>query len=415
MLKRLLPLVILVLGIASFMALRYTRPEPAPVDAQERRWPVEAISVSPGEHTPLLALFGEVIAPNMVTFVAPLQAQVVERPVSDGQAVEQGELLLALDEDELLSPLHQTEAELADLQAQLENERIRHENNRQVLAQEREILANATRQLERNRSLEGRNLASQTDVDAARDAVARAQLTVSARESAIAEYPSRLASLEARLARAQVQQADAQRNLARGRLHAPFAGRVTRVQVAVGDDVAARAPLLSLYPRNGLELRARVPQRYHAELDAHLQSGHSLGATSVDGRQRFVLERLAGESDPAGTEAIFSLHGPAEGLRPGAMVAVQLNRPSVSDAFAVPYAALHGADLLYRVNDEHRLERQRVERLGEVAKQQGERWLLVRADTVTDGDQIMSTHLPNAAQGLHVEITQTPPDGGDTP
>lgn len=415
MLKRLLPLLILMLGIASFMALRYTRPEPAPVDAQERRWPVEALSVTPGEHTPRLALFGEVVAPNMVTFVAPLQAQVAKRTVSDGQQVAQGELLLTLDEDELLSPLRRAEAELTDLQAQLENERIRHANDRQVLAQERDLLTNATRQLERSRSLEGRNLASQTEVDTARDAVARAQLTVLARESAIAEHPSRLASLEARLASAHVQVADAQRHVERGHVRAPFAGTVTRVQVAVGDEVAARAPLLSLYPLGGLELRARLPQRYHAELDAYLQRGQSLEARSAEGQHHFVLTRLAAESDPTGTDAIFTLQGPANGLRPGAMLAIQLNRPSISNTFAVPYAALHDADLLYRINEDHRLERQRVERLGEVTQPQGERWLLVRADTVSEGDLIMSTHLPNAAQGLHVEITQTAGDGGDTP
>ncbi|UTA79681.1 biotin/lipoyl-binding protein [Halomonas sp. XH26] len=406
MLKRLLPLVILILGIVSFMALRYTRPEPAPVEAQERRWPVEALTVSPSEHVPLLSLFGEVVAPDMVTLVAPVQARVAQRPVSDGQRVAQGELLIALDEDDLSSPLRQAEAELADLQAQLENERIRHENNRQVLAQERTLLASANRQLERNRSLEGRNLTSQTDVDTARDAVARAQLNVSARESAIAEYPSRLASLEARLARAQVQAADARRSLERGRVHAPFAGSVTRVQVAEGDDVAPRAALLSLYPLDGLELRARIPQPYHAELEAHLPSGAPLEATATNGNQHFVLERLAGESDPTGTEAILSVQGQHHGLRPGAMVAVQLRRPGVKNAVAVPYSALHGADLLYRINHDNRLERQRVERLGEAAQQDGERWLLVRAETLEAGDRVMSTHLPNAVHGLPVEVIQ---------
>lgn len=406
MLKRLLPLVILLLGLVSFMALRYTRPEPAPVAAQERRWPVEALSVSPGEHVPLLPLFGEVVAPSLVTFTAPVQARVAQRAVSDGQRVAEGELLIALDEDDLALPLRQAEAELADLQAQRENERIRHENNRQVFAQERNLLASANRQLERNRSLEGRNLVSQTEVDAARDAVARAQLNVAARESAIAEYPSRLASLDARLARAQVHVADAQRNLARGRVHAPFAGSVTRVQVAEGDDVAPGAALLSLYPHDGLELRARIPQPYHAELEAYLQQGAPLEATATVGNQRFVLERLAGESDPTGTEAIFEVQGHAHGLRPGAMVAVQLRRPEAANAIAVPYAALHGADLLYRINSDNRLERQRVERLGEVSQRNGERWLLVRAETLEAGDRIMSTHLPNAVHGLPVEVTQ---------
>lgn len=412
MLKRLIPLIILALGIAGFMALRLTRPEPVPVEAQERSWPVEALPVSLGEHVPLLPLFGEVVAPEMVDLVAPVAARVAARPVRDGQRVSQGELLVALDEDELLSPLRQAKAEVADLEAQLENERIRHENNRRVLTQERDILASANRQLERSRSLAGRNLASQADVDAARDAVARAQLNVSARDSAIAEFPSRLASLEARLARAQVIQENAQRDLERGRIHAPFDGRVTRVQVAPGDEVAAQASLLSLYPVGELEMRARIPQRFQAELESALAEGTSLIAVGEEGEQRFVLERLAGESDPIGIEAIFSVQGQAHGLRPGAMTTVQLRRPPVANALAVPYGALHGADLIYRISDDSRLERQRVERLGETRQQSGERWLLVRAESLAEDDRVMATHLPNAVQGLRVEVTD---DKGRTP
>ena len=411
MLKRLIPVIIIALGVGGFMALRLTRPEPVPVDAQERTWPVEALTVSLGEHVPLLPLYGEVVAPERVNLVAPIAARVAARPVSDGQRVVKGELLVALNEEDLLSPVRQAEAEVADLQAQLENERIRHENNRRLLTQERNILASANRQLERNRSLAGRNLTSQADVDAARDAVARAQLNVANRESAIAEYPSRLASLEARLSRARVVEENARRDLERGRIEAPFDGRVTGVDVAPGDDVAARASLLSLFPLDGLEVRALIPRRFQAELEAALDAGTPLVAVGEEG-QRLVLERLAGESDPIGIEAIFAVKGQASGLRPGAMVTLQLRRPAVEDALAVPYAALHGADLIYRINADNRLERQRVERLGEVRQQEGGRWLLVRAEALNDGERIMSTHLPNAVQGLRVEVTNQPAEAG---
>lgn len=415
MLKRLVPVIILAIGVAGFMALRLTRPEPVPVDAQERTWPVEALTVSMGEHVPLLPLYAEVVAPEMVNLVAPIAARVTSRPVSDGQRVAEGALLVALDDQDLRSPVRQAEAEVADLEAQLDNERIRHENNQRVLTQERDIQASANRQLERSRSLAGRNLASQVDVDAARDAVARARLNVLSRESAIAEFPARLASLEARLARAQVIEENARRDLARGRVEAPFDGRVTRVDVAPGDDVAARASLLSLFPIDGLEVRAKIPRRFQAELEAALDADTPLWAVADDG-QRFRLKRLAGESDPIGVDAIFAVEGNAPGLRPGGMVTLQLRRPPVEDALAVPYSALHGADLIYRINAQKRLERLRVERLGEVRQQQGERWLLVRAETLAeslkDGDRVMSTHLPNAVQGLRVEVIEEPLDTG---
>ena len=410
MLKRLLPLLILAFGIAGFMGLRLTRPEPPPAVPQERSWRVEALTVAPGEHVPVLPLFGELVAPERVSLVAPIAARVAERPVRDGQRVGEGTLLVALDDADLLPPLRQAEAEVADLEAQVANERLRHENDRRALEGESALLASANRQLERNRSLVERNLASQADLDAARDAVARARLSVTTRESAVAEHPSRLASLEARLARARAAQETARRDRERGRVLAPFDGVVTGVQVAPGDQVAARAPLLSLFPAEGLELRARVPSRYQAELAEHLERGESLGATAVEGGQRFVLSGLAGESDPAGTEAILTLVGEASGLRPGALVAVLLERPPVADALAVPFAALHGSDLLYRIDDVSRLERARVERLGETLGPNGERWLLVRAPGLTAGDRVIATHLPNAMQGLRVDVAEVLPE-----
>lgn len=410
MLKRLLPLLILALGIAGFMALRLTRPEPPPAVPEERSWRVEALTVAHAEHVPVLPLFGELVAPERVSLVAPIGARVAERPVRDGQRVSAGTLLVALDDADLLPPLNQAEAEVADLEAQLDNERLRHANDRQALAREQEILASANRQLERNRSLVERNLASKADLDTARDAVAQARLSVTTRESAVAEHPSRLASLEARLSRARSAQETAQRDLDRGRVLAPFDGVVSGVQVAPGDQVAARAPLLSLFPADGLELRARVPSRYQSELAERLEQGEPLGATVVEGGQRFTLSGLAGESDPAGTEAILTLDGAAAGLRPGALVAVLLERPAVADALAVPFAALHGSDLLYRIDDDSRLQRHRVERLGETLGPDGERWLLVRAagqgEGLAEGDRVIATHLPNAMQGLRVEVAE---------
>lgn len=410
MLKRLLPLLILALGIAGFMALRLTRPEPPPAVPEERSWRVEALTVAHAEHVPVLPLFGELVAPERVSLVAPIAARVAERPVRDGQRVSAGTLLVALDDADLLPPLRQAEAEVADLEAQVENERLRHENDRRALAREQELLESAERQVERNRSLVERNLASQADLDAARDAVAQARLSVTTRESALAEHPSRLASLEARLSRARSAQEEAQRDLDRGRVLAPFDGVVSGVQVAPGDQVAARAPLLSLFPADGLELRARVPSRYQVELAERLEEGEPLGATAVEGGQRFTLSGLAGDGDPAGTEAILTLDGAASGLRPGALVAVLLERPAVADALAVPFAALHGSDLLYRIDDDSRLQRQRVERLGETLGPDGERWLLVRAEEggegLAEGDRVVATHLPNAMQGLRVEVAE---------
>ncbi|MGM0785049.1 MAG: efflux RND transporter periplasmic adaptor subunit [Pseudomonadota bacterium] len=407
MIKRLLPLLILALGVAAFMALRLTRPEPAEVAPQERSWQVETLTVELADQAPVLPLFGEIVAPERLEVVAPLAGRIAERPVREGQRVAAGELLVALDEADSQPPLRQAEAEVADLRAQIDSERIRHDNEQEALARERDILANAQRSLERVESLVERNLASRAELDEARDTLARARLNVTIRASTVAEFPSRLKSLEARLARAEAVRDGARRDAQRSRVTAPFDGVVTGVQVAPGDQVSVRAALLSLYPQEGLELRARVPHRYQPELAARLEQGKPLAAVAQEGEQRFVLERLAGESEPTGTEAIFALDGPAAGLRPGSLVPVWLQRPAVSDALAVPFSALHGSDVLYRVSDDSRLERIQVQRHGELPGPDGARWALVSADELADGDRVAVTHLPNAMAGLRVEVAES--------
>ncbi|CAM3413269.1 efflux RND transporter periplasmic adaptor subunit [Halomonas lysinitropha] len=412
MLRRLLPLLILALGVAVFLWLRATRPESASVTPEERSWRVETLRAVPGRHAPALPLYGEVTAPDTLRVTAPLAGRIAERPVREGQRVARGELLVALDEADIRPPLEQAEAEVADLRAQMENERVRHESDRDTLVRERELLDNASRQLERTRSLVERNLASQSDLDAARNELARARVTVVARERAIAEHPARLQSLQAGLTRARAALAAARRDAARSRVEAPFDGIVTRIRVAPGDQVAARSELLSVYPEVGLELRARIPGRYQAELRHALAEERRLEATG-DEDARFVLVGLAGESDPAGIEAIFRLEAGGAGLRPGSLLAVSLVRPAIPGSLPVPESALYGNDGLYLMNDEGRMQRLMVTRHGEVVRDDGERWALVSGESLDEDDRVIITHLPNAIQGLKVESTasgeETPP------
>ncbi|WP_444677096.1 hypothetical protein [Halomonas sp. E19] len=104
MLKRLLPVLILAIGVAGFVALRLTRPEPDEAVPQERSWRVEAMTVAYAEQVPVLPLFGEVVAPDRVSLVAPMVGRIAERPVREGQRVAAGTLLVALEEADVLPP-----------------------------------------------------------------------------------------------------------------------------------------------------------------------------------------------------------------------------------------------------------------------------------------------------------------------
>ncbi|MCE0758972.1 HlyD family efflux transporter periplasmic adaptor subunit [Marinobacter sp. G11] len=406
MFKRLLPLIILAVGVLVFIALKATRPEPAAVTATERSWRVEVQAITPGSQVPVLPLYGEVVAPDQQTITATLAGRVAQRPVSEGMVVKQGDLLLALDEADIGPALAQARAQVDDLDAQIRSEQVRYRNDQAALKSEQAIVANARRQFERIDALVGRNLASRENLEAATDALARAELTVSTRLRAIQEHPARLQSLEAKLAQARANLSATERDVDRARVVAPFDGVVTGIEVAVGDQVSRNEPLLTVYPTRGLEVRARVPQVFQNELITALGQGQTLTAISDNGHE-FVLARFAGLSDPAGTEAVLELQGEPGGLRPGALLPLTLDRPAREQAVEVPFSALYGADSVYLMTDDGRMQRIEVERIGEARSENGERRLLIAGEQLTPGARLITTHLPNAVTGLKVELAGT--------
>lgn len=410
--RLLIPLLFLALGVGAFMGLQATRPEPAQVAPQERSWRVETLVVALAPHAPSLPLYGEIVAPEAITFTAPLAARVASRPVRDGQRVAEGESLVTLDEADVAPVVTRAEARVADLEAQIAAERVRHASDQTALTRERELLDNAQRRLSRARSLAERNLASSSALDDARDALSRARVTVDAREGAIAGHPARLGQLQAGLAEARASLAEARRDAERAGVLAPFDGIVSGVAVAPGERVGEGAELLSVYPRDGLELRALVPNAYLAELQAALDRGQH--PVAVGEGARFRLVGFVGESAPGGTEAILRLDGAAQGLRPGSLVDVQLQRPTVPESLAVPASALYGDDVLYLRDADDRMRRLQVVRHGLVVPpgdtpampmdRPGDSWVLVSGEGLRDGQQVIVTHLPNAVEGLKLQV-----------
>ena len=221
---------------------------------------------------------------------------------------------------------------------------------------------------------------------------------VTQREQALAEHPARLAQLQSKLA-------EAERDAARGEIIAPFAARIGKVEAAAGDQVQPNQTLLTLYPSDAIYLRAKVPAHLSEELRAALQRGEELTARADFGGKplRARLERLSGEADARGVDALLKLDDPT-GVPIGAFVNAQLERPLAPDAVALPFSALHGGDRIYLVKD-GRLKGVTVQRIGEL-RINGEARLLVHAEALRPGDVVMITHLPHAIDGLAVTPIQ---------
>ncbi|MCL7743996.1 biotin/lipoyl-binding protein [Guyparkeria hydrothermalis] len=403
LLRLVLPLVILGLAIAVFMALKASRPEPPRAAPEERAWLIETQVVEPVRRHPVLTLYGEVTNPDRLTVRAPLSARVESVPVEDGTNVDKGTLLVALDPRDFQPVLDRARANLADLDAQIRQERASHETDQNALALEREIVANAQTALKRNQDLRKRNLGSQADVDAARDTLSQARLSLNTRRERLATFDARLAGLEARRNAAAADVAAAERDVDRARVEAPADGLVGPVEVTVGALVNSNAALLDFFPRDGFELRALIPAARVDTLAGSLASGSPPSAHSREGNRTLHLDRLAGEASGEGVTGLFEFDQPDTTLRVGQVLTIELELPAVDNAIAIPRSALYGNDHLYRIRD-GRLKRVRVERLGAAGAgtPEADGKLLVRAEALSAGDRIATTQLPNAVDGLKV-------------
>jgi RND family efflux transporter MFP subunit len=393
--RRLLPVLILALAAAGFLALRASRPAAPVAEARERVWRVTAEPLVAAAVHPTLVLYGRIEAPDRIRAAAPVGGRVLELGVRDGDRVDAGAVLARMDPRDL-------QPRLAQAAAELERERVRHRHDQEAITYEHTLLELAEAKLARFERLKNARLGAELTVDQSREEVARVRLSLSQRRQAIAEHPARLAHLQATLA-------EARRDAERGEIIAPFAARIGKVDVAAGDQVQPGQALISLYPSDELFLRARVPAIYAEELRAALARGEPLRAYADFGTTRLSarLERIAGEADARGVDVLLRMDDAGK-VPVGAFVNAVLERPRLDDVFALSPAALHGGDRIYLIEND-RLKAVPVVRAGE--RRDGERLsVLVRArddsTALRAGQRILATHLPHAIDGLAVEILE---------
>jgi len=405
LLKILVPVLILGFGFGLFRLLVASKPEQATPTVQERIWRVEVEPVELLTAAPELELYGRVETPDLLRATASAAAWVTEVLVQDGDFVSEGDLLLRLDKRDFEPRIAQVEAEIADLEAQIASEKNRVETDRRALEQEQRLLKLAKDSVARQQRLKTQQVGAEQALDDAKRTEAQQQLTVSNREMSIADHPSRLRGLEARLASAKARLAELQLELERATLRAPYDGIVTDVGVTEGDQVTKGETLVRLYATDSLEVRARVPAPYQDELIAAVQQGTPLTANAEIGGERLPLrfDRLAGEADPSGVDALFEVAGDPSLVRFGQLLSVSLERPMREAVVEVPFRAVYGGGRLYLV-EEGRMRGVDVETLGTRISVDGEERLLVQSDALKPGAALVTTHMPNAIEGLRVEI-----------
>ncbi len=409
----LLPLLILAMGIGGSNALLKIKQKSKPIEIKEKIYPVSTLSVTLATLSPTLTLYGRVESPYTATLRTPnqsfnLNAQVIAVAVREGEKVLKNNLLIQLEDNDSHLNLKQRKADIVEIEAQIELEKQDYTRNLTALTHEETLLSLTQKTVERLRQLKKQRVSSQSALEEAQQAVERQMLAVIHRRLEIKNYKTRLLQLQAKRSRVVAQRDLARLEIVRTKITAPFNGIIAQVFVAIGDRVRSGDPLLSLYDNTVLELRAQIPNRFSGKiLDALTGGGYQLQAYATLNKNRVLLQldRVSGQINPdsGGIDALFRVIEGSHLLRLGQFLTVYLNLPQQSQVVALPFEAVYGTDRIYKQVD-GRMRGLMVERVGEQILSSGKSHILVRSPALQKGDQVVITQLPNAMDGLKVQI-----------
>jgi len=408
-----IPLLLLGLGIGGFVLLAETAGEaeiPAPNTTRTRTM-VQVQLVHLRRLRPTVPLFGRVDSTATARMKSAIQAQVREVFVAEGENVNKNTLLVQLDERELALVLEQKKAELAKTKALMDAQKRAHDYDKKDLQVERQLLELATKSLRRARKVAMKNLASQVSVDQASEQVSQKLLVVNQREKAIRNYRAERAQMLATQAGIRAQIDIAKLNIEHASIRAPFDGRIVKMHVVAGDRVNAGSDVVELFNNNRLELRAQIPDTYlHRIRMALAKSEHPTALLTVEDRAaKARLERLSGAVGSGGVDGLFRLDDPSMPLPLGRFVQLSLQLPAQDNLVAVPYQSVYGMDRIFLYQNGLMRELS-VTRVGEMHKPGLSDTVLIRSSRLKEGDLVITTQLPNALDGMYVELEKNVED-----
>ncbi len=237
-LRRLLPLLIVLLGIASMVGLFLTRPVPDRAPEARTVAAVSTVRLVAREGALLVEGSGTVRPVAEISFAPQVGGRVVavSPNLARGGAFGAGDTLLEIDPESYVNAVAIARADVAQREVEL------------ALARQEQVIAEEEYRLLRSR-------VGQT---------AGADTTLAGR---LALRQPQVEAAEAALARARAQLGEAQLDLRRTVLRAPFTGRVRSESVDVGQYVAPGQAIAELYATEEVEVAISLSTRQLALLD----------------------------------------------------------------------------------------------------------------------------------------------------
>jgi RND family efflux transporter MFP subunit len=385
-LKLALPFVVLLAGVAGVVLMFATAPEIVEKPREVVAPLVAVAAVDSRRHQLIVHTQGTVSARTESDLVPQVAGKVitVSPNLVSGGFFDEGEILL--------------EIEPIDYEVAVERARA-------ALARAESEYARARKELERIRGLTRTGIASQSQLDDV-------------------ERGEQVATAGLRESRALLDQAE--RDLERTRMRAPFAGRVRRESVDVGQFVNRGAPIASLYAIDRAEIRLPIADEELAFIDLPLMQRNGAAAPArlpevvlraqfggvahqwrgrvvrtegeIDTRSRMV-NVIAAVDDPYGSTA------DQPPLAVGLFVEAEILGKVLDGVVVAPRAAMRDHDHILVVDAEDRLRLRRAEVI-----RRERRDIVLDPRTFQAGDRVITSAIETAVDGMLVRPVTSPLD-----
>jgi multidrug efflux pump subunit AcrA (membrane-fusion protein) len=397
---------VMFVGLAATTTLMATAPQHDASSVEEKIWPVTTMQVKAAELSPELRLFGRVETPHHAQLTAAVTATVSTVNVREGELVEEGQILVVLDDADEKLRTQEAATDVAEAQATLESTRRQHAVDVEVLQHMRQLYELTVAKRDRLQKLQRQNLVAAEQLEDTRAAVARQAIELAGQQLKVDSHPQRLEIAEVTLERARALLEQQELRLARTLVTAPFCGRISSVEVSPGDRISEGQMLVRVYDTDALQVRVTIPGAVVEPIRQALKRGDTIAARYGSGSGRpLQLGQLAAavSTGRAGVDALFHVSGEGDALELGRALDVTVVLPPLPEVAGIPLQSLYGDDRIYTVVD-GRLQGVEVETLGQRRDASGELQLLVRARSAGLDSELLTTSLPQASTGLRVSV-----------
>ena len=292
---------------------------------------------------------GHVEAPHRLDVGVQITGTVLRIPVTEGQAVKAGDLLVELEAAELTATGRQADVAVVQAQARLRQlQEVQGPVAAQTLRQAQANLANARAALARSQDLFGQGFIGQAALDDARKTAVLADAEVRAAQKQLdTKAPT---GSDRALALANVAGAQASAQAARARtgyavVRAPVAGTLIARNVEVGDVVQPGKVLMTLSPQGRTQLVVAIDEKNLALL--------ALGQEALVSADAYPTQRFAAtlayinpgvNATTGSVEVKLDVAAPPAVLKQDMTVSVDIEVARRAQALIVPLASVHDTD-----------------------------------------------------------------------